>query len=226
MCKTKHLYLTLQANKGIDIQQWFNTSFAVHPDMQSHTGGSLSLGKGSVYSMSWKQHINTKSLMEAELVGIDNGMPIVIWTRNFITAQGYNIKDNVVYQDNQSAILLEKNGKASSGWRTQHINIQYFFVTDQVKHGYLRIEYFPTTDMVADFFTKLLQGSLFQKLHTIILNIPGRDMSADALTSQECVRKVASYADVVQGAHTGGSDMADVIHQRVVARMSVVAGRM
>jgi hypothetical protein len=45
-------------------------------------------------------------------------------------AQGYKVNENIVYQDNQSAILLERNGKASSSKRTKHINIRYFFVTD------------------------------------------------------------------------------------------------
>jgi hypothetical protein len=213
---SQDLYLTLEADDGIDIKWWIDASFAVHPDMRSHTGGTLSLGKGSVYSMSRKQRINTKSSTEAELVGVDDGMPLVVWTRNFITAQGYNIKDNVVYQDNQSTMLLAKNGRASSGRRTRHIDIRYFFVTDRVKRGELRIEYCPTGDMVADFFTKPLQGSLFRKLRGIILNIPNRSSGADASTSQECVGKSASYANVVRGTHRKGSDVADVVRQPLV----------
>jgi hypothetical protein len=45
-------------------------------------------------------------------------------------------------------------------------------MADRVKHGDLRIEYCPTGDMVADFFTIPLQGSLFQKLCQIFLNLP------------------------------------------------------
>jgi hypothetical protein len=110
-------------------------------------------------------------------------MPLVVWTHSFITAQGYKVKDNVVYQDNQSAMRLEKNGRASSGRRTRHIDICYFFVTDQVKQKELRIEYCLTGDMVADFFTKPLQGSLFQKLRAIILNFPNHSCNANASTS-------------------------------------------
>ena len=87
----------------------------VHLDMKSHMGETMSFGKGSVYSMSQKQCINTKSSTEAEIVGVDDGMPLVIWTQNFMTVQGYEIHDNAIYQDNQSAILLEKNGRALSG---------------------------------------------------------------------------------------------------------------
>jgi hypothetical protein len=214
---SKDLYLTLEADDGIDIKWWIDASFAVHPDMKSHTGGTMSLGKGSVYSVSRKQRINTKSSTEAELVGVDDGMPLVIWTRNFISAQGYKVDDNVVFQDNQSAMLLEKNGRASSGRRTRHIDIRYFFVTDRIKHGEMRIEYCPTGDMVADFFTKPLQGSLFRKLRAIILNIPGRALSVDTSTSQECVGKAASYADVVRGTHRKSSDVTDAVRQPVVS---------
>jgi hypothetical protein len=47
-------------------------------------------------------------------------------------AQGYGVKDNVLFEDNKSSIILEKNGKASSSKRTKHINIRYFFITDRV----------------------------------------------------------------------------------------------
>jgi hypothetical protein len=70
--------------------------------------------------------------------------------------------------------------------------------------------------MVADVFTKPLQGSLFQKLRAIILNIPGQGHNANASTSRECVGKVASYADVVRSTHRNSSDMADVVRQPVV----------
>jgi hypothetical protein len=217
---SKDLYLTLEADDGVAVKWWIDASFAVHPDMRSHTGGTMSLGKGSVYSLSRKQRINTKSSTEAELVGVDDGMPLVVWTRNFLTSQGFEISDNVVYQDNQSAMLLEKNGKASSGRRTRHIDIRYFFVTDRIKNNEMRIEYCPTGDMVADFFTKPLQGSLFRKLRGLILNTPVRPTSTSAAASQECVEKVrkVSYADVVRGTHPESSAVDDAVHWHVVKR--------
>jgi hypothetical protein len=47
-------------------------------------------------------------------------------------AQGYQDQDNILFQDNKSAILLEKNGKALSSKCTKHVNIQYFFITDNI----------------------------------------------------------------------------------------------
>jgi hypothetical protein len=83
--------------------------------------------------------------------------------------QGYGIVENLLLQDNKSSILLEKNGKASSGKRTRHINIRYFFITDRVNKKEISIEWCPTKDMVADFMTKPLQGSHFRRLRDIIM---------------------------------------------------------
>ena len=76
-----------------------------------------------------------------------------------------------MYQDNQSAILLENNGRASISRRTKHLNIRYFSITDRIKKGELKIEYCPTDDMVADFFTKPLQGKKFIQFRKIIMNL-------------------------------------------------------
>ena len=88
----------------------------------------------------------------------------------FLHAQGYEIEENVVYQDNQSAILLEKNGKFSSSKRTKHVDMRYFFITDRIEKKEVSVEYCPTEDMIGDFFTKPLQGSLFRKFRALILN--------------------------------------------------------
>ena len=79
-------------------------------------------------------------------------------------AQGWKVKENLMLQDNNSSIKLETKGKASSSNRTRHINTRYFFIADQVQAGEVSIKYLPTGKMVADYFTKLLQGALFFKI--------------------------------------------------------------
>jgi hypothetical protein len=65
-------------------------------------------------------------------MGADDFMLAICWTRYFMKAQGCDVKDNVLFQDNKSSILLENNGKASSSKCTKHINIRYFFITHRV----------------------------------------------------------------------------------------------
>ena len=105
--------------------------------------------------------LNTKSSPKAELVGEDDCMPQVLWTRYWMEAQGYTISENIVYQDNQSSILLENNGRQSSGKRTRHIDIRYYFVTDRIRKKEVSFEYCPTGEMISDYFTKPLQGAMF-----------------------------------------------------------------
>jgi len=71
-----------------------------------------------------------------------------------------------------STIALIKNGKSGSE-RTRHIAVRFFFVTDKVKSGEIKIEYLGTGEMLADILTKPLQGSLFEKLRDQLLNWNG-----------------------------------------------------
>jgi hypothetical protein len=120
------IILTLEADNPRLITWWIDASYACHHDMRSHTGGAMTLGKGPMYSTSTRQKLNTRSSIEAELVAVNDVMGQVLWTQYFLMAQGIDVNDNIVYQDNQSAILLETNGKGSSGKRTRHMNVRYF----------------------------------------------------------------------------------------------------
>ena len=115
------------------IQWWVDASFATHPNCRSHTGATLSFGKGSVYSMSSKQKLNTRSSTEAELVGINDVLSMILWTRLFLEAQGYQVTDNVLHQDNESTIKLAQNGRRSSSKQTRHIEVRYYFITDHIE---------------------------------------------------------------------------------------------
>ena len=56
-----------------------------------------------------------------------------------LKSQGYNV-DTHIFQDNHSAMMLQKNGRASRGKRTRHINIRYFFLADRFKYGEVKIK--------------------------------------------------------------------------------------
>jgi hypothetical protein len=168
---TKTLPLILSADGSGIVKWWVDGSFGVHPNMRGHTGGGLSMGRGFPITTSTKQKLNTRSSTESELVSVDDCMPAICWTRYFLEAQGYGVRENILYQDNQSAILLEKNGKASSSKRTKHINIRFYFVTDRIAKKELSVEWCPTGDMIADFMTKPTQGALFIKFRDQIMGV-------------------------------------------------------
>ena len=107
------------------IKWWVDAAFTVHHGMKIRTGRAMWMGKGSVYSTPRKK-LNTKSSTEAEMVGVDDLMPQILWMQYFLEDQGFKVSDDIVYQDNQSSKKLEKHGRASSGKQTGHINIRYF----------------------------------------------------------------------------------------------------
>jgi hypothetical protein len=147
---------------------WYvDALFAVHPNVRGHTGGGLT-GRGFPI-VAWKQKLNTKSSTESKLVGINDMMPIMLWTCYFLLSQGYGIVENLLLQDNKSSILIEQNGKALSGKCTRHINIRYFFITDRVNMKEISIGWCSTKKMVADFMMKPLQGSHFRTLRDYIM---------------------------------------------------------
>jgi hypothetical protein len=168
---TRTMPLIMSANGSGILKWWVDASFTVHPNMRGHSGGGLSLGSGFPIMSSTKQKLNTQSSTETEIVGTDDLMPAICWTWYFMKAQGYGVKDNVLFQDNKSSILLEKNGKDLSSKRTKQIYIRYFFITDCVKKEEVSVVWCPTGDMIGVFATKPLQGALFRKFRDQIMGV-------------------------------------------------------
>ena len=111
----------------------------------------------------------SKSSTEAELIGLSDGLSQVLWVRNFLMSQGYNVGPAIIWQDNKSTLAMAERGRSTSS-RTKHIPVRYFFVIDRVRSGEVVLQYKPTEYMVADLLTKPIQGELFRYLRGILLN--------------------------------------------------------
>ena len=86
----------------------------------------------------------------------------------FLQAQGITMPPIKVLQDNESTIKLIKKGRPTAE-QTRHIDLGYFWVTDLVSRGIATVSYCPTLSMLADMFTKPLQGSLFLAMRDKVL---------------------------------------------------------
>ena len=84
-------------------------------------------------------------------------------------AQGYDIRNNYVYQDNESAMKMEVNGRNSCTGNSRHVDIKHFWVKDRVDKEEVEIKYCPKTLMLADYFTKPLQGNVFRRFRDVIM---------------------------------------------------------
>jgi hypothetical protein len=66
---------------------------------------------------------------------------------------------------------------------TRRIDVRCFFVADRVKSGQIRIEHCPNGIVIADYFTKALQGALFWKLRDMIMGNADIPLPSDVVKS-------------------------------------------
>ena len=85
-------------------------------------------------------------------------IPNMIWTQLFLQEQRYILKENILYQDNQSAMKIIMNGKKSCSAKMKHIDNHFCWFKDRLESENIKVEYCPTTQMMSVFFTKPLQG--------------------------------------------------------------------
>lgn len=168
---TMEMRLSIRANMGMTIEAYIDASFATHMDRFGHSGMYVTLGVGPIYCKSSKQRLVCRSSTESELVAVGDGLIVLIWIRNFIIAQGYtNIGPIKVYQDNMSTITLINKGRSTSQ-RTRHIDIRYFFIYDRIGSGEVVVVFMGTLDMLADYFSKAVNGGQFIKFLTKIMGL-------------------------------------------------------
>lgn len=168
---TKDLSLKLGCKDMSKMESWVDASYGVHVDCRSHTGGCISFGRGVIATKCQKQKLNVRSSTEGEIVGVSDFFPNMIWVRMFMGEQGFHFERNVLYQDNQSAMKIEINGKRSSSSKTKHMDNRYFWIKDRLETENIQVVYCPTEKMIGDFFTKPLQGNLFKRLREVVMGV-------------------------------------------------------
>ena len=116
MQNTINLPLTISIDNLHIIKTWVDAAYGVHNvDMKSQTGIAITMDKGVMYSRLHKQKLNVKKSTESKLVGASDFVSQTIWTCNFIKGQGYKVRRNAFYQDNLSAMSIERNEQQSAG---------------------------------------------------------------------------------------------------------------
>jgi hypothetical protein len=167
--------LKLRPESLTRVEAFVDASFAVYPDYIGVTGGIIKVGGSTVYCQSSKQKLCAKSSTEAEIIGVADALGQALWVRNFLLCQGLVLEPVMLWQDNQSAIWMHSEGYKSSK-RTRHMNIKYFFVRNRIENHEVQVAYLSTEKMVADLFTKPLQGSRYRMLMGQVLASMGIDV--------------------------------------------------
>jgi hypothetical protein len=153
---TKYLKLKLRVNSLTMLKWYVNGLHNVHADCRGHGGVLFTMGKGATSSYSRKLKFNTWSSTESKLITADMYMQEMLWSLHFIQAQGYKADCIGLYQDNIITQLLIKNRRMSSGRKTKHIKVKFFFIKTRADKGEIRVMDCPGEEMWADILTKTL----------------------------------------------------------------------
>jgi hypothetical protein len=158
---TRDLKLTFADKENII--GYSDASYAEDKFDRKSTGGYIfKMNGGAISWKSTKQKIVTLSSCEAEYVALTEAAKEAMW----IKLLDKNVKKSeekimTIYEDNQSTIKLSKNPIQSD--KSKHIDVRYHFIREKVEEKKIDVKYIPTTDQVADIFTKSLGKILHEK---------------------------------------------------------------
>ena len=122
-------------------------------------------------NVSKKLGLNTLKSTETEVVSTGERLLKCVWFRYFSISQGDKSVEDILMQDNKSAMKLQKNWPFSTQKGSQHINVKYFFATDKIKNKELKMMHCPTEDMIADYNSKPLQGKIFYDNRNLMMGL-------------------------------------------------------
>ena len=102
-------------------------------------------------------------------MGIFDGLDYLIWIRNVLAFLGYPQGTTTIFQDNTSTITMAYMGRGSSGSKTRHIDIKYFYIKQFLDSKDLEIDHLGRDNMTADFFASPRQGTVFRRFRGMIM---------------------------------------------------------
>jgi hypothetical protein len=127
---------------------------------RSTTGYCIFLGSNCISWASKKQPTVSRSSTEAEYRSLATTAAELTWLQHLLHDLGIKLERRpLILCDNQSAIHLAHNPVFHA--RTKHIEIDYHFIREKVTAGHLQLQYLPTTQQIADVFTKALGKDSF-----------------------------------------------------------------
>jgi hypothetical protein len=173
-------YLKETMNYGLWYPKNQNFQLSVYSDVdwancmderKSTSGGAFYLGDSLVAWLSKKQGSTSLSTTEAEYIAVATCCTQVLWMIQ--TLADLEVKYTApipIHCDNTSAISVSKNPVFHS--KTKHIPIKYHFLREQVTNQIVQVLYIPTTEQIADIFTKPLAKTPFEYLRQKLGVIP------------------------------------------------------
>jgi hypothetical protein len=151
-------------NQSLQLTTYLDADWANCVDERKSTsGGAFFLGNSLVAWLSKKQGSISLSTTEVEYIVSATCFTQVLWMIQ--TLADLEVKYTAlipIHCDNTSAISVSKNLFLHS--KTKHIPIKYHFLREKVTNQIVQVHYIPTTEQIAEIFTKPLAKTPFEYL--------------------------------------------------------------
>jgi histone deacetylase 1/2 len=152
---TINYHISYKRGATPSVLAYSDSSWSDPIDGRSTSGFVITLANSPIMWASHRQSVPALSSCEAEYMGLSTAAQSILWLRALISELGFSFDNPTpLHGDNQAANLLARN--PSSAARTKHINVRFFFLQYHVERKDITIIYLPTSDMIADLFTKAL----------------------------------------------------------------------
>nr|GEX08109.1 retrovirus-related Pol polyprotein from transposon TNT 1-94 [Tanacetum cinerariifolium] len=149
--------------KAVNPSHYRDADHAGCQDTRRSTYGSVQfLGERLISWSSKRQKSAAISSTEAKYIAISGCCAQILWMRLQLSDYGLAFNKIPMYCDNKSAISLCYNNVQHS--RSNHIDIRYHFIKEQVKNGVIVLYFVNTEYQLTDLFTKALGRDMIEFL--------------------------------------------------------------
>jgi hypothetical protein len=133
-------------------------------ERKSTSGGAFFLGDSLLAWISKKKGSISLSTIEAEYIVFATCCTQILCMIQTLADLKVNHTNLItIHYDNTSAISVSKNPIIHS--TTKNIPIKYHFLREKVTNRVVQLNYIPSTEQIADIFTKPLAATPFGYLH-------------------------------------------------------------
>ena len=162
-------------NNPAQLHGYADASFADDVDTRRSTSGCCLMLNGA--AVAWRsklQPTTAVSTAEAEYVALCRAAQEAIHLRQLLEELGVSqgSAPTTIFEDNQPCLHIANNPFV--GEATKHMAVKYHYVRDMIQAHEIKVEYCPTSAMLADCLTKNLPRETFRSLTMAVMGTPTR----------------------------------------------------